>query len=188
MTIQGSRRLKLPPVSHNEVSSVEKNMIMDKITSFFINIDNNSLDTGQVLTNSLITNFTFLGLLFILGLSVIGVIINAFLLYIKGFVLGFSISSIIATYKLKVVVAAFIYVFPHQLLNILFVILLSIYSIMLSLTIVSQTIKKKNLNLRKFFKRYLFILVVCVIITFVSSGIETFVTPYIMRFITKWFI
>ena len=119
----------------------KKNTII-QIQSFIKNLNNNSINNGLALKNSLIINYTFIFLIWGLGLSIIGIIINIFLTYIKGFITGFTISSIFLTYKYKGLPMAILYIFPSQLLNIIIVCVLTIYSIMFSLNLLEIIIKK----------------------------------------------
>ena len=113
-------------------TTLDKNSVIKTITAFFTSISKNTIDNGLAFKNSLIINYLFIGLIFIFGLSMIGVVFNIFIAYLKGFLVGFSIASIFLSYKLKGFLAVLLYTFPSQILNLLTVFLLSIYSIMFS--------------------------------------------------------
>ena len=83
------------------LNKTDKANIILKIISFMENINKGNINSGQAFKNSLIINYTFIILIWMLGLSIIGIIINIFLTYIKGFITGFSISSILLSYKYK---------------------------------------------------------------------------------------
>lgn len=162
--------------------------MINQITSFISNINTNNIDSMQTLKNSLFTNFTYVLLIWILGMSIIGVVFNIFLIYIKGFVLGFSISSFIYVYGIKGTLASFIYIFPTQLFNILVVLILGIYSIMLTINLYKVILGDRNTGIKIFMKKYLYILLLTSIITIFSSLIETFLTPPLFKLIIKLFI
>ena len=124
------------------LNSTDKANTILQIQTFFNNVSKNNINNGQALKNSLIINYTFIGVIWILGLTIIGVLFNIFLNYIKGFIIGFSISSIIATYKTKGLLAALLYVFPSQVFNVIIISVLTIYSIMFSSNLLS--IKSSN--------------------------------------------
>ena len=77
------------------LNNTDKSGAILQIQTFFKNIDSNVINNGQALKNSLIINYIFVLVIWGLGLSIIGIVFNIFLTYIKGFVVGFSISSII---------------------------------------------------------------------------------------------
>ena len=165
------------------LNDTDKSNAILQIETFISNIDGNKIDNGLALKNSLIINYIFVGLIWGLGLSIIGVIFNIFLTYIKGFIIGFSISSIFLTYKYKGILMGLLYIFPHQIINIMVVCILTIYSIMFShnlLTIiVSKSVKKNRLMLKK----YVIILVFSVIASFISSILEIYMFPNLLKVI-----
>ena len=102
-------------------TSIDKTSVINQIKNFFTNVSKNTIDNGLALRNSLIINYIFVFSIWFLGLSMIGIIINIFLTYLKGFLVGFSISSIFLTYHTKGLLASIIYTIPSQLLNIIVV-------------------------------------------------------------------
>lgn len=168
-------------------NETDKSSVITQIETFFKNISNNSIDNGLALKNSLIINYLFVGAIWILGLSMIGVIANIFLTYIKGFLVGFSISSIFLTYGYKGFLAALLYTFPSQLLNIIVVSILSIYSIMFAKNLFQIIISKQNNN-RLMLKKYLVILMMCIILSFISSLLEVYIFPNILKLVIKYYI
>lgn len=165
------------------LNDTDKSNAILQIETFISNIDSNKIDNGLALKNSLIINYIFVGLIWGLGLSIIGVIFNIFLTYIKGFIIGFSISSIFLTYKYKGILMGLLYIFPHQIINIIVVCILTIYSIMFShnlLTIIVSKSVKKN---RSMLKKYVIILVFSVIASFISSILEIYMFPNLLKVI-----
>lgn len=168
-------------------NETDKTSVITQIETFFKNISNNSIDNGLAFKNSLIINYLFVGSIWILGLSMIGIIINIFLTYIKGFLVGFSISSIFLTYKSKGILACLLYTFPTQIINIIVVSLLSIYSIMFSKNLLEIITSKKNNN-RLMLKKYIVILMLCIILSFISSLLEVYVFPKLLKLVVKYYI
>jgi len=170
------------------INENDKTSVINQITNFMNNINANNIDNVQALKNSLLTNFTYILLIWILGMSIIGIIFNIFFIYIKGFVLGFSISSLIYVYGLKGTLASFIYIFPHQLLNIFSIAILGIYSIMFTNNLYKQIMGNKNIGLKDFMRKYVYILIIASIITLISALIETFFTPALFKLFIKLFV
>ena len=170
------------------INENDKSSVITQISNFICNINNNNISSVQALKNSLFTNFTYVLLIWILGMSIIGIIFNIFLIYIKGFVLGFSISSFIYVYGIKGTLASLIYIFPHQLMNVFVIIILGIYSVTFTKNLYRQIIGDKNNELKSFLKKYFYILIISAIITLISSFIESFVTPAVFKLIINLFI
>lgn len=159
-----------------------------QIENFFVNINKGSIDNGLAFKNSLIINYIFVFLIWGLGLSIIGVLGNIFLTYIKGFIVGFSISSIMLTYGYKGILASLLYVFPTQVFNSLVVVVLTIYSIMFANNLLGIIMNKKKSNNRTMIKRYTVILFGCVVISFISSGLEIYLFPNLLRIIIDLYV
>ena len=170
------------------INENDKTSVITQITNFFNNINMNNINSVQALKNSLLNNFTYILLIWVLGMSIIGILFNIFIIYIKGFVLGFSISSLIYVYGIKGILACFIYIFPHQLLNTFCIVVIGIYSLMFTNNLYKQIVKNKNMELKHFIKKYLYILIITSSITIISSLIETFFTPALFKLFIKLFI
>ena len=167
-------------------NETDKTNVITQIQTFFKNISNNSIDNGLALKNSLIINYLFVGTIWILGLSMIGIIANIFLTYIKGFLIGFSIASIFLTYGYKGFLASLLYTLPSQILNIIVVSILSIYSIMFAKNLL-QIITSKHTNCL-ILKKYSVILIFCIIISFISSLLEVYLFPNLLKLVIKYYI
>lgn len=169
-------------------STTDKTAVITQIRTFMTNINNNSIDNGLALRNSLIINYLFVGLIWILGLSIVGVLVNIFLTFIKGFLVGFSISSLFLTYGYKGVLASLLYTFPTQLINIFVVAILSIYSIMFSKNLLQIISSKTNTNNRLMLKKYIVILIISIILSFISSLLEVYLFPNILKLVVKYYL
>lgn len=158
-----------------------------QIENFISNINKGTINSGQALKNSLIINYTFIILIWILGLTMIGILINIFLTYIKGFIVGFSVSAILSTYKYKGLIASILYIFPSAIINLIVISTLTIYSIMFSYNLL-QVITTKKTNKRIFLKKYAIILLFSIIISFISSVLEAYLFPYLLKLIIPLYI
>ena len=167
----------------------DKNLVLEKIELFISNIDTQSINSITAFKNSIITNLSYSLIIWILGMTIIGVILNIFLLYLKGFIFGFSLSSFIITYSYKGIILSVLYTIFGQLLNLIVIMVLTIYSIMFTLNFLKQIIKsKQNLNIPRYFKNYSLIFVITIIISLISSVSEAFIFPTLVSLIVKLFI
>jgi len=159
------------------ISKEDKQLLIESMNNFFISIKEHKLDYINGLINSITSNCLYISIIWILGISIVGIPLILFLLFFKSFVLGFSITSIIANYGFKGVFLAFSYIFPHQLLFMLIRLLLGFYSISFSNKLFKVLFLKKNINLKEYFNKYLKILGICLIASIISSLIEIYITP-----------
>ena len=173
----------------NIIDLNDQKLVLEKISSFISNINNNKINNIQAFNNSIITNISYSFIIWILGMTIIGVIINIFILYLKGFIFGFSLSAFILTYSYKGILLSILYTLFGQLLNIITISMLTIYSIMFIFNFLKQIIKSKhNLNILKSFKNYSIIFIITILINIISSISETFLFPTLIKINIKLFI
>lgn len=169
-------------------TEADKNSVIMQINDFFKNISEGTINDGLALKNSLIINYLFVVIIWVLGLSMIGVLINIFLTFIKGFLVGFSVASIFLAYGYKGILPSLLYVFFGQVLNIIVVMVLAIYSIMFAKNLLQVITSKGNGNNRLMLKKYLVILMFCIIGSFLSSLLEVYVFPKTLKLIVQYYL
>jgi stage II sporulation protein M len=162
----------LPSILNEE----NRKIIETSLNSFFDTIKNNQLKTNELLFKTLTSNIIIDLILWLLGISIIGIPIVIILLGYKSLSLGFTISSIISTYKLNGVIKALIYIVPN-IINLFIFFVISYYSISFSLMLFNYLFRKKEYNKKVTVNRYLKLLVISIIILIFSSVIETYVVP-----------
>lgn len=171
------------------INENDKSTVINQITTFMKNINDNNINNFNSLKSAIIENLIFIILVWILGMSIIGVIFNIFFIYMKGFMIGFSISSFILTYKYKGIIASIIYAFPTSVINIIVALILGSYSIIFTINLWKVIfMKDKNYNTGRFFKKYLLILGITTILVMLSSVTESYLVPSIFKVIIKLFI
>ena len=115
------------------LSETDKKLVTDYFNNYISNIENNKLNYLESIKNGLFNNLLYIIIIWILGISIIGIPIVTIMFFIKSFTLGFSIASIVFNYKLKGCLLNFINIFPHQMIYFLIYMLITTYSIFFSL-------------------------------------------------------
>lgn len=171
------------------INDTDKDMIVNQITNFIKNINDNSIDNSGAFLNSLYENYIYIFLVWIFGASMIGIVINIFFIYFKGFIYGFTIGSFYLVFKYKGLLLSFIYVFPTVIINLLIVVILSVYSILFTSYLFRVIFgKERNTSIKRFFKRYLIVLLICLVMAFISSLLEGYLIPSMIKLVIKLFI
>ena len=165
------------------ISSDDKSLVMEYINNFFNNLKDGKLNYSNNIINSLFFTILFALLIWILGISVIGFFIVLFLLFLKAFILGFTVSSIIYCFKLKGALYGLIYIFPHQIINLLVFMLLSAYALIVSFKVIRCFSGKRVLDFKKIFKRYLIVLFFSLICLILTSLYEIYIMPKLLNII-----
>ncbi len=170
------------------INANDKSLIVEHITNFFENVNSSNYSYLDSLKNILSLNYFYVIVIWILGLSILGILVNMFLTYLKGFIIGFTTSSLIITYGFKSILAVILYIIPHTLINSLVIIVLTIYSITFSRYLLIQIFQKKDMKTKNFMKKYLIILLIAISLTLVSSISEVYLFPFLLKLIIKLYV
>ncbi|MBQ2640117.1 MAG: stage II sporulation protein M [Bacilli bacterium] len=162
------------------LSNSSKKLLISTLDNFFINIKNNNLNYTSSLISTLFSNILILSLIWIFGISIIGSVFIVIVLFIKSFILGFSISSILLSYKLNGLILSIIYVIP-LILNLLIYFVLCYYSIDFSIILFNYLFKKRNNIHKKTVKRYIKIYIFSLLLIILSSLVEVYIVPNIIN-------
>lgn len=172
------------------ISGILFNTLIDTNTKKDITNNINSLITNYNSQSNLIKSFipTFTSSLFldlliwIFGISIIGCIIVLFLFLFKVFIFGFEFVSLLVNLNLGRIIFILIYMLP-SLFNLVIYFILTLFSISYSISLFKILFLKKNYNLSDITKKYIKILGVSLLFSFLSSIIEIFIIPKILIFL-----
>lgn len=167
------------------LKDTDKTLVKDYMSSFISNVSSGKFEYTKSFINECFNTAFFLGSIWILGISVIGVPIVLLMYFSKAFVLGFSIASFILNMKAKGCLLAFVYLVPHSIVLFIAYIVLMNYALTLSLKIGSCFIKKRSIDFKGIMQRYTFILCICVIVCILMHIYEIFAVPRIMQFLLQ---
>ena len=164
------------------LSNDQKLLIMNKVSNFFKTIPKIKFeDKIDIFKNSLYSNLLCVSSIWILGISIIGIPMVFVIMFFKSFILSFSISSIFAKYGFKGIVKVLIYLFPSNIIFTIFILFLSTYSIIISSNIFLSAFKKETINFKLFMGKYLFLLVIGVLISILCALYDAFINPFIYQ-------
>ena len=180
--------LILGAVFSTSVNINDRNIILEKISSFINYINTNSFDSLVSFKNSISINFTYLILMLFSGLTVVGLFLNIILLFLKSFTIGFTMSSFIITYSYKGLFLSSLYLIFGQLLNCIVICVITIYNFAFCYKMLLIIFKNKNIEIKKFFKGYLFVLVILILMLFLSSFCEVFLFPAFVKLLINLYV
>ncbi len=169
----------------NILSYNDKKELIEITEKYFINIKNGTeINYFSNLLSIFSTNFLYLVIIIIFSLSIIGVILNPFILYFKSFIIGFSMGIILITYGFLGIPFSIFYIFPHQILNLIVYLLLSFHGINLSIKLFKALFLKKQINFQLIIKKYFKIVLISAIILIITTLYETYLADFIMKLFT----
>lgn len=163
------------------LSKSDHTLITNQLNSFFDAIKKNDINYIPMLINSLIGNLSLVILIWLLGISIIGLPLIYILCFGKGFLLSFSIVSILTTYKFKGIILAVCYLIPGPIIFLLYLIFLGFSSAFFSKKLFSYLFLKQDISLRHSMKRYLQVLLVSVVVAGCCSLFDTLFMPNFLK-------
>lgn len=164
------------------ISDIDKTLISKELSQYFSSIKSD-LSYGEGLLNSIKTNLLYITLIWITGVIPFLFLINYFLVFYKGFLIGFSVSSIIMLYKLKGIALSLIFLFPHEFINVFIFITLGVASIKFSKKIFTKIKNNNMVDFNKDYKNYIKIYIVFIVISIISSLLEVFFNSLLVRLV-----
>ena len=167
------------------ISKSDKLVVTSSIRDLFTTVKDGNIKHIDILKESLFSNSFYLFLVWLLGMSIIGLPIILFMLFTRGFILGFSIGGIISTYGYKGIIGALLFIFPHQLISMIISILLTYYALIFSVRLFKYLFLYKNINFKFIMKRYIKILLLCLVGFVICSFLEVYVSPILLNIFNK---
>lgn len=158
-------------------------LVNNYLSDFISSINNNKLSILSCFKDSIIFNYSFILIIWILGISIIGLPIVIFMYFGKSFTLGFTIAAIIKNYGIKGCLMSLGYVFPHCVINIFVFSILTLYAMALSIKMTKCIIKWKTIDFKPIMKKYKYILLICLVIVLMTSIYESFIMPKVLKYI-----
>lgn len=162
------------------LTEANKELIKNNIIEFINKIDNNEINYLSALFYSSWNNILVTFILWILGISLIGIPFIIIIYIFKCFLTGFSFTSILITYGVKGSITAMIYSIPNTL-NSFGSLLLSYYALSFSITIYRCIFKRENKNWSTITKQYIKLGIFFLLYTIIISVIESYIIPNILR-------
>lgn len=167
------------------LNSADKNLVIEYITDFIDSIKNNSINNIDIFKNTLLINYIIIIIISIIGFTYFFFPVNIIVLFYKAFIIGFSLAAFILTYKFKGILLSIIYIIPHSIINILLFSLLVSFTLKLSINMIKYIIKKKEVNMRGYFNKYLYMFLIFIFLITLTSTYESFIVPKLIKLFVK---
>lgn len=158
-------------------SSIE--IMGSSINTYFNNIKSNSIKYSNNFIVGLVNSFSIGIIIWLLGISMVGLILIIFMFGIKCFMMSISFFSIIHLYGFNGILLSIIYIIPY-LINIIILFILSYYAISFSILIFKYFFRGVDYNRKVIIKRYFKILGLCLIGFLITTLIDVFLVPKIL--------
>lgn len=170
----------------NGLSTLQNEELVNYFAGFLKIMSNQKVNSNELLVVSLQENAKLIALLWISGVTIIGIPFIYLLVLSKGFAIGFSSGFIIQTMGLKGVLFSFLTLLPKEIIIMPCVIALGVNGVNFSLSIIKSKSIKQALkqNLKMDFIGYSLCTVFFSIFIFIAVLVETYIMPVFIRIIT----
>ncbi|KXS41944.1 MULTISPECIES: stage II sporulation protein M [unclassified Candidatus Frackibacter] len=167
----------------------EKGELINYLSSFFQGFkDELILQKGILAQQAILYNLKMIIILWVLGVSVIGMPLIPVIVFLRGFVIGFTASFLIDELAMKGLVFAAASILPHNLLVIPVLLLSSVAGIAFSFNLFKSRFLNLPINFVQYFFGYSTLMVLLAIVSIGAGLIESFLTPTLMGVVTKLII
>lgn len=168
----------------NALADGQKADLFNYLKGFFALVNDNHLaDSAYVTWHSVATNFKLLGLIWILGLSIIGLPLIVVLIFLKGFTIGFTVGFLVDNFASKGLAFAIMAVLPQNLILVPSLLIAGVAGIAFSLMLVRSRFTQ-NMPLYQKFLAYSILFLVLAICLVLASFVEGYISPFLMKMIT----
>lgn len=145
-------------------------------------VANETTENQAILMDSFLLHVKSLLLLFMLGLTVIGLPLVWILVFMKGLAIGFSVGFIVNQFGLKGLILASLSIAPQNVLIIPMYIIAGSLSMLFSLTLISILFNQKGSSpITLFFRNYVVMFSLLLSISFGAALLEAFVAHEAMQ-------
>lgn len=149
------------------------------INTYFSNVKSDKINYSNNFIVGLINSFSIGIIIWLLGISMVGLILIILMFGIKCFMMSISFFSIIHLYGLNGLLLSIIYIIPY-FINILLLFILSYYAVSFSILIFKYFFRGADYNRKVIVKRYFKILGLCLIGFLITTLIDVFLVPKIL--------
>lgn len=146
------------------------------------NIKTNKLITLNIIKNKILGNTLLNTFIWLFGVSIIGIPIILILYLSKVYILSLETISLLMNIKNTSILFIIVYLIPN-IINLLIMFFLVYYSISYSSILIKLLFLKKEYNIKKITKRYIKILLITTILILISTLIDIFIIPKILKFL-----
>ncbi|MBM7552388.1 stage II sporulation protein M [Thalassobacillus pellis] len=172
----------------NSMNFIQKQDLYFYLNQFFKQtIDTNSISQPMLFWDSLSYHLKYMLLIFILGISVIGMPVITVLLFIKGLVVGFSVGFLVNQMGWYGLFISSVSIAPQNLLVIPVYLIAGAIAMIFSITLFKQLFSKRmHQPVMKVFMQYgvLFLLLFACLV--IAAFIEAFLSSQAMEMVVKW--
>ncbi len=145
---------------------------IESLSTYLTTVDQNQ-EAYSAFVAQFFTGILFILLVFLLGTSVVGIPLIAFIIFTKGLQIGFSCALFVASYSLKGIVGIIMTLAPQVILDLLATCLIAASAIQLSMYLIYSCSNRDRLNFKVLLNSVLNDLCICFVIVLIAAYVKS---------------
>ncbi len=175
------------------VNALNENQYVELSTyveDFFYILSGQEIGHSELFKISVMNHIKTVAVLWVLGITVIGIPVILIIIGIKGFVIGFTVGFFIKALSFKGLLFSILGVFPQSLIVIPSYIFFSVACMSFSLSMIKTCMKTKyrQVNIKNQLSSYSILAFIIFLILILGSIIEAYITPVFIKAISSMFL
>ncbi|MDA7027086.1 stage II sporulation protein M [Bacillus sp. CLL-7-23] len=174
----------------NSMTIGQKEDLFYYLNQFFGHLsEGKAASSKEMFVQSLLHNAKYLGLMWILGISIIGLPIIFIMVFLKGIVVGFTVGFLVNQMGINGFFLSIVSVLPQNILLIPAYLIVGTCAIAFSLKLIRQLFVKRGINEApvQWFGRYVIVLGLILIMALISSFFEACLSPLLIEKLMSMF-
>jgi stage II sporulation protein M len=168
----------------NTMSPVQKENLLGYLGHFFKGLDQQTIAEPKVaFQHSLGDHFKTIGLMWILGVSVIGMPFIFLLIFLKGLVIGFTVGFLVNQLSWDGFWFAFMSVVPHNLLVVPALIIVAVAGTAFSMLLARNRLIQRRGTIYPQFLSYSILVTSMALVLIFAAFFEAYISPALMRMV-----
>lgn len=170
----------------NALSLEQKQDLSAYLGTFFQSLDQPDFDAKQSFQHAFGLHLKWMLLIFLFGLSVIGLPLVLILNFLKGVLIGFTIGYLVGQFSWKGMMFALVTVAPQNLVLIPTFLIASVAALSFSIFIINSRVLDRKGNVGPVFWRYSLTSLTMVGLCMFVAAFEAFVSPNLIDWASPW--
>jgi len=165
----------------------QKTELISYLRIFFNGLSNNPDvigDTSNLLSNVLFNNVKTIVLMWVLGFTIVGIPFVLFILFTRGFIIGFTVGFLVNEYIAKGLLFALVSVLPHNFFAVPAILVTGVSATTFSLLLLRRR-KHSRTNLIYEAFRYTGICLLMLVFMLLAGMVEVYISPVFMKLIAR---
>lgn len=147
----------------------------------------NNIPGASMISSVMFNNAKTIALMWILGFTIVGIPFVLFILFTRGFIIGFTVGFLVNEYVMRGLLFAFASVLPHNFFAIPAILVMGVSATKFSLLLVRRkTYGKVNLWYEAI--RYSILCMVMLVVMLVAALLEVYISPVFMKLVANLLI